>query len=111
MTVLPGYGRGLSFAGQHAVVGLSLAREAGTFHGLPLDAVLKSQGTAPRCGLVVLDIRSGDIVAWLRIEGVVRELYDVAFLPGLRNPSLIGFKSDEVTRIVTIAGDVRGGQP
>lgn len=110
MTVLPGYARGLSFAGQYAVVGLSLARETASFHGLPLDAVLKAQGTEPRCGLVVIDIRSGDIVAWLRIEGVVRELYDTAFLPGLRNPSLIGFKSDEITRIVTIAGDEGGAR-
>ncbi|MEO8243528.1 MAG: TIGR03032 family protein [bacterium] len=111
LTVLPGFARGLTFIGPYAVVGLSLAREAGTFAGIPLDGVLKSHGTEPRCGLVIIDTRTGDIIAWLRIEGVVRELYDVAFLPGLRNPSLIGFKSDEITRIVTIAADVADGGP
>ena len=31
------------------------------------------------------------------IEGnAVRELYDVAILPGVRRPMLIGFKSDDV---------------
>ena len=33
----------------------------------------------------------------LDIEGnAVRELYDVAILPGVRRPMLIGFKSDDV---------------
>jgi Domain of unknown function (DUF4915) len=35
----------------------------------------------------VIDINSGDTVEWLRIEGVVRELFDVAVLPGVRNPA------------------------
>jgi hypothetical protein len=38
----------------------------------------------------------------VRIEGVVRELYDVAFIPGIRNPSAIGFKTDEILRVITI---------
>jgi hypothetical protein len=32
----------------------------------------------------------------------VRELYDVAFLPGVRNPSALGFKTDEITRVISI---------
>jgi len=38
----------------------------------------------------------------VRIEGVVSELYDVAVLPGIRNPSVIGFISDEIRRIISI---------
>ena len=38
-------------------------------------------------------------------RGVVRELYDVAFLPGVRHPSLIGFKTDEIHRLITIDED------
>jgi hypothetical protein len=30
----------------------------------------------------------------VRLEGVVRELYDVAFIPDIRNPSAIDFKTD-----------------
>jgi hypothetical protein len=33
---------------------------------------------------------------------MVRELYDVAFLPGVRRPSAIGFKTDEVNRIISV---------
>ena len=98
----PGYARGLAFAGDDAIVGLSLARENRTFQGLPLDEALARNGAEARCGLVVIDTKSGDTVAWARIEGVVRELYDVAFIPGVRNPSAIGFKTDEILRVITI---------
>jgi uncharacterized protein (TIGR03032 family) len=98
----PGYARGLAFAGNHAIVGLSLPRENRTFQGLPLEAALKAKGADPRCGLLVVDLNSGDIVAWVRLEGVVRELYDVAFLPDVRAPAAIGFKTDEITRLISI---------
>jgi hypothetical protein len=31
-----------------------------------------------------------------------RKLYDVAFISGVRNPSAIGFKTDEILRVITI---------
>lgn len=99
----PGYARGLSFAGQFAIIGLSLARETRTFQGLPLDEALKKNGADARCGLLVIDTTTGDTIAWVRIEGVVKELYDVAHLPGIRNPSALGFKTDEITRVITVA--------
>ncbi|KQP65243.1 hypothetical protein ASF41_22000 [Methylobacterium sp. Leaf111] len=98
----PGYARGLSFLGPYALVGLSLARENRTFQGLPLDAALASRGAQARCGLLVIDTRSGDTVEWLRIEGVVRELFDVAALPGVVHPGLIGLKGEEINRVLSI---------
>jgi uncharacterized protein (TIGR03032 family) len=100
----PGYLRGLSFCGDHALVGLSRARADRTFSGLPLDERLRSARVEPRCGLQVIDLRSGDVVHWLRLEGVVDELYDVVPLPGVRRPSIIGFKSDEIRRVISIEG-------
>lgn len=98
----PGYARGLAFIGPYAVVGLSLARENRTFQGLPLDAALAAHGATARCGLLVVDTRNGDTVEWLRLEGLVRELFDVAILPGVRNPAMIGFRSTEVQRVISI---------
>lgn len=98
----PGYARGLAFAGDHAVVGLSAARENRTFQGLPLDGELSRHGAVARCGLMVIDTASGDATAWVRIEGIVRELYDVAFIPGVHMPSALGFKSSEITGVITI---------
>jgi len=63
---------------------------------------LKGRDTDPRCGLAIVDLASGDVVHWVRIEGVVRELYDVAALPGVRRPSAIGFRTDEVKHLVSI---------
>jgi uncharacterized protein (TIGR03032 family) len=93
----------LSFVGDYAVIGSSLQRENRTFQGLALDDNLKSKEAEPRCGLFIVDLRSGDVVHWVRIEGVVRELYDVVVLPGVRRPMALGFKSDEISRTISIA--------
>ena len=98
----PGYARGLAFVGNYAIIGLSLARGNRTFAGLPLDRALQERDTAPRCGLAIIDLEKGDMVGWVRIEGVVSELYDVGVLPNVRRPSLIGFKSDEVRYVISI---------
>jgi hypothetical protein len=50
----------------------------------------------------VIDLRTGDAVHWVRIEGVVSELYDVIALSGVRQPQALGFKSDEVRRVLRI---------
>lgn len=98
----PGYARGLAFTGPFAVIGLSLPRAGKTFTGLELDDALVRRDTAARCGLAVIDTRSGDMTEWVRIEGVVTELYDVAALPGLRRPSAIGLKGEEIKRVISI---------
>ncbi len=99
---LPGFARGLAFVGGCAVIGLSLPRESRTFSGLPIDAALAARDVEPRCGLAVIDLATGDMVHWVRIEGVVRELYDVGVLPGARLPAAIGFKTDEIKRVISI---------
>jgi len=98
----PGYARGLSFIGNSAVVGLSRARENRTFGGLPLEAALKAHDADARTGLLVIDLTSGQITDWVRIEGVIDELFDVAALPGVRNPSAIGLKGTEIRRVLSI---------
>lgn len=101
-TFCPGYTRGLAFVGNYAVVGLSRCRDNRTFTGLSLDDNLKNKGAEARCGLHVIDMRTGDTVHWLRIEGVVKELYDVVALPGVRRPMAIGFKNDEIRTTLSI---------
>ena len=98
----PGYLRGLTFVGDYAIVGLSRPRHDGTFSGLALGEELKSRGVQARCGLQVIDLRSGDVVHWLRIEGVVEELYDVIVLPDVARPMMIGLKTDEIRRTLTV---------
>jgi uncharacterized protein (TIGR03032 family) len=98
----PGYLRGLDFVGPYALVGLSEPRDNRTFAGLRLQDRLAEAKVGPRCGVFVIDTRTGDAAHWLRLEGVVNELYDVVALPGLARPMMIGFKSDEIRRTVSI---------
>lgn len=97
----PGYLRGLAFWKNWAIVGLSKPREQ-TFSGLELDENLVAKDVEPRCGLMVIDIHTGSIVEWLRLEGVITELYDVQILPGVQRPMALGFQTDEISRLLTL---------
>ncbi len=96
----PGFARGLAFFGDWAIVGLSRSRHDPTFTGLALEERLGEANVSAWCGLLIIDLTSGDTVQWLRMEEPVRELYDVLVLPGVRRPRLVGFKTDEIrTRV------------
>ena len=100
----PGFLRGLAFHGPYAIVGLSLPRE-GSFSGLELDDALKQRDADPWCGVQIIDLRSGDIVEWIRLSGPVTELYDVQTIPGVRWPMATGFLSDEIKKAYTFETD------
>jgi len=81
---LPGFTRGLAFAGPYAFVGLSQVRESNTFGGLPLD-----RGEAEKlCGVWMVDLRSGETAGFVRFEGIVQEIFDLQLLSGLRYPEI-----------------------
>jgi uncharacterized protein (TIGR03032 family) len=85
----PGFARGLAFVQGYAVVTVSLPRQ-GTFEGLPLEQTLRANGTGARCGLLVIDLRNGDIVQWFRLQGDINELFDVGIIENVRCPRGIG---------------------
>mgnify|MGYP001204210853 CR=1 FL=1 len=98
----PGFARGLAILGDWAVIGLSHKRENRTFQGLDLEQNLSRHDAEARCGLMVVDLRTGDAPHWLRFEGVVRELYDVDMIPGVTRPMAIGFKTEEIRRYISM---------
>lgn len=98
----PGYLRGLTILDKFAIVGLSRTRENRTFSGLELEDNLSSRRLEPRSGLMIIDLERGEAVHWLEVSGIVHELYDVIALPGARRPMAIGFKTDEIRRILTV---------
>jgi uncharacterized protein (TIGR03032 family) len=81
---LPGFTRGLAFIGETAFVGLSQIRESSTFGELPLTRRLKER----QCGVWMVDLRSGAVAGFLRFDDLVQEIFDVAALPGVRNPEI-----------------------
>ena len=38
----------------------------------------------------------------MRLGGVVEELYDVVLLPGVMRPMALGFKTDEIRRVLSV---------
>jgi uncharacterized protein (TIGR03032 family) len=93
---LPGFARGLSFVGDHAVIGLSRPRENRTFEGLKLNERLEAEGVDAQCAICVVNLRTGDIEHRLEIGGIVEEIYDVNLLPNVFRPMALGFRNDEI---------------
>jgi uncharacterized protein (TIGR03032 family) len=102
ITFCPGYLRGMTFYEKFAVVGTSLSRDNKTFSGLELDQRLEEKKAVPRCALYVINLETGEISHWLRLEGVVRELYDVSIVQGITRPMALGFKTDEIRRTLKL---------
>ena len=102
---VPGFARGLAFAGDYAVVGLSKQRQDKTFQGLDLDDRLRANGTEACCGLWVIDLRTGKTAHSFLLDGVVIELYDVQVLEGVIRPQPVGFRNDEIQRFIGIEHD------
>ncbi len=102
VTFCPGYLRGLMFVGDYAVVGLSRPRHDATFGGLGLQDELRRRNAEPQCGLQVIDLKTGEVVHWLKLQGDVSELYDIAALPAVAKPMALGFKTGEIQRLLTV---------
>ena len=74
---LPGFTRGLDFYEHLAFVGLSQVRESAVFSGIPIA----ERALAERnCGVWVVDIRTGQTVAFLRFEDAVQKVFAVQVL-------------------------------
>ena len=102
LTFCPGYLRGLAFVDDYAVVSLSQPRHDKTFNGLGLDAELSRRDAVAQCGLLVIDLKTGDIAHWLKVENSVTEIYDVVALDGTLRPMALGLKTDEIERLLVL---------
>jgi uncharacterized protein (TIGR03032 family) len=82
---LPGFTRGLDFHGPYAFIGLSQVRETAVFAGLPLT----ERSEERKCGVWVVDLRSGTTAAFLQFEGALQEIFAVQIVPRMRFPELL----------------------
>ncbi|MCU0267844.1 MAG: TIGR03032 family protein [Acidimicrobiales bacterium] len=101
---LPGFTRGLDFVGPYAFVGLSQVRDK-VFEGIPVT----DNGPDRRCGVWVVDTRSGGVVGFVRFEELVREIFAVIALPGRTYPQLVDPASRQVANAFRLAADPRLG--
>lgn len=96
----PGFLRGMSIHNGHALVTVSKPR-TGTFAGLALDAAMAERDAEPWCGVLVVNLASGDIVEWVKLDGFITELFDVTTMPGVKCPMSIGPDSLEIRSTIT----------
>lgn len=87
VATLPGFTRGLDFAGDYAFVGLSKVRESKSFGGTPLTDQIDVDRRF--CGVQVVDLKSGRAEAFLQFESGVDEVFAVQVLPEIRFPAFL----------------------
>jgi len=82
---LPGFTRGLDFYGGVAFIGLSQVRESAVFSGLPITERPQERV----CGVWVVELATGQTLAFLQFQAGVQEIFAVQVLPSCRFPELI----------------------
>ena len=99
---LPGYTRGLAIYDSWAFVGLSRIRETSTFGGVPI-AERRDQ---LKCGVGVVDLRTGALVSQFEFQTGVEEIFDVTLVPQVRQMAVRGPYSaeDGTNAIWTVPG-------
>jgi uncharacterized protein (TIGR03032 family) len=95
---LPGFARGLALSGPYAIVGLSKICQTSALDGVPLAR----RHEQLKCGVAVVDLRSGQVIALLEFQTAVDEIFDVKLLPGLRFPEVIGFQQETILHTFVI---------
>jgi uncharacterized protein (TIGR03032 family) len=106
LAFFPGFLRGLSIVGNVAAVGLSKPRNK-RFEGLQLDAELTKRDVEPWCGVQIVSLTNGDVQNWIRFEGDISEIFDVSFLPNVRNPMIVGLRTPEIRDLITFENELK----
>ncbi|HEV2294746.1 MAG TPA: TIGR03032 family protein [Tepidisphaeraceae bacterium] len=89
---LPGFARGLGIYGHYAFIGLSKIRPTSAMDGVPLA----ERRAELKCGVAVIDLRVGGIVATVDFHTAVEEVFDVQVIAGGRFPEVLGFQKDTI---------------
>ncbi len=108
LAFFPGFLRGLSIVGNTAAVGLSKPRNQ-RFEGLQLDAELGKRDVEPWCGVQIVSLTNGDVQHWIRFDGDITEIFDLCFLPNVRNPMMVGLRTPEIRDLITMETEVKEG--
>src|SRR6202012_4201011 len=83
---LPGFTRGLDFAGPYAFVGLSQVRESAVFSGIAIAEMPQAERC---CGVWIVDLRNGKVAGFTKFTDAVQEVFAVQILPRMRWPDVL----------------------
>lgn len=106
IATLPGFTRGLAFAGRIAFVGMSKIRATSAMDGVPLS----ERRNELKCGVAAIDLPTGQVIGLLEFQTAVEEIFDVQLLTGVRFPEIVGFQKEEIqhTFVVPTPGPAPG---
>jgi uncharacterized protein (TIGR03032 family) len=104
---LPGFTRGLDFCGPLAFIGLSQVRESAVFSGIPLVDRLEERA----CGVWVVNIQTGQTVAFLRFEEAVQEIFAVQVLAGIHFPEILEWGDERVAHSYVLPDEALADVP
>ena len=99
----PGFPRGLSFIGNYAIAAASRVWEGQAFGGLPLADNLKTYRVTERNAILIIDLSTGELAHWMRVDGGASEIYDLVAVAGVRRPAAIDLKSSDMRRVLSVA--------
>ena len=63
---------------------------------------LARRKAAAWCGIIIVDIRNGEMVEWLRFTREVRELFDIALIPNVRCPRGLAFDNAALKDAISV---------
>ncbi|MGJ3258976.1 MAG: TIGR03032 family protein [Rhodospirillales bacterium] len=98
----PGFLSGMTIVGNFAVACVSRMPEGEEYADLDLQMNLQQNDAEPTCGLLVIELTSGNIIHWLRLDGMISDISGVTALPGVFQPRAVGFKTDEIARTISL---------
>ena len=91
-------------------MGLSKPRNQ-RFEGLQLDDELKKRDAEPWCGVQIISLTNGDVLNWIRFDGDMGEIFDISFLPNVKNPMMIGLRTAEIRDLITFESELPAEAP
>ena len=77
------------------------------WHLLALLLLLATLGSAAdlaweaRTGTARVHLRSGDLIEWIRLNGAIKELFDVAAIADTACPMALGVQSPDIQSLIT----------
>lgn len=103
VTFCPGFPRGLSFVGDYAVTGASRIWEDRAFGALPLADNLKTYKVTARNAILIIDLKSGQLVHWMRVDAGASEIFDLVAIPDVTRPAAVDLKGNDMRRVLSVA--------
>ena len=57
-------------------------------------------------GVQIVSLANGDVQNWIRFEGDISEIFDISFLPNVKNPMMIGLRTAEIRDLITFESEL-----